>query len=358
MAKQQKYLIGSLSVLIILYALFFREHFMANLAYKAQILKSVGLYFAIAAGGYMAAWLIIEKNVLASSQAGKIKTGLSFPFQPMRKKLKAEEYIIDVLSKNDRPVLKHGNISLKEHSLKVAEVIKSRNPLRIARLAALGHDIGKTMVEAGEYAYHDKLSFGMLNSQDFSDLTGTDRDSVLMAVKYHHDPYIPDGLPLETRELIETLKWADQTATYGEKAAAVISDKEIYQAVRKAFEDLLKTDGVINNTDFTRLVFYYRGEVFGAIEAKLREAILQRLDPAIAVQIGATIERGPGQIHPAFKVIRAALRDIIMPSEKGLHNLRSGKKLIKGVVLFDVTKLKPQTAWGEWPYDLQVLPWK
>lgn len=358
MAKPQKYLIVSLSALIILYALFFREHFMANLAYKAQILKSVGLYFVIAAGGYMAAWLLIEKNVLASSQSGKTVTGLSFPYQPMRKKVKAEQYIMDVLTQNDRPVLKHGNISLKEHSLKVAEVIKSRNPLRIARIAALAHDIGKTMVEAGEYAYHDKLSFGMLNSQDFPDLTGTDRDAVLMAVKYHHDPYIPDGLNLETRELLENLKWADQTATYGEKAAAVISDKEIYQAVRKAFEDLLKTEGVINNPDFTRLVFYYNGEVFGAIEAKLREAILQRLDPAMAVRIGATIERSPGQLHPAFKVIRQALKDIIMPSEKGLYNLRSGKKLIKGVVLFDVTKLTPEASWGRWPYDLQALPWK
>lgn len=358
MSKLQKYIMIFLSAIIVLYGLFYRQHFIANFLYKVQILKTIGFYFAILTGGYMAAYFIIEKGILKAAHAKKNNTGLLFPYQPYQKPVKAEEFIMSILNNNDMVIAKHGNITLKAHSLKVAELIASKNPSLNARLAALAHDIGKTMVAVSEYAYHDKLSFGMLNKQVFLDLSDLDRYAVLLAVKYHHDPYTPDNMPVDIKQLLDDLRWADHTATFGEKKACIVSDDLIYEAIRGAFKNLLETEGVINNsTDFSRLIFYYKGEVFAALEHKLRDAILNRLPQDMAQQIGATVERSAGQLHPAYQVIRIALKDYIVPSEKGLHNLKSGKKLLKGVVLFDVAKLTPKETWGEWPYDIEVLPW-
>lgn len=351
----------SISVLVILlYAGIFPDHFSANFEAKKWMLASVLGYAVAGIGIYAAYWFFSERLRHQHQNSSELRLSIAHKIADTTKEDNAEKWVLSKIASNNILIEEHG-VTLLEHSKAVADRIAERDSSYAARIAALAHDIGKLQFKCEEYAYHDKFSAAMLNSVDFGDLAAEERQRVIMAIKYHHDDYVPNNFDDKTMQLIKNLKWADGTTTGIEKVTDKLSSEDIDKSIVAAFNELMKT-AYVNNPNTVGII--YTGEILAITESFLREGILNLLEEKIAVQLGSNIKRTPGKTHPAFEMIKKALGDSILDryydtkAVDGLFNLRSGIKTIRACVLLNKDKFEIKEEWGNWPFETRVLPWQ
>lgn len=336
------------------YAGLFPSHFIGHFQQKLAVLKEVIFIFTVAVSAYLSVYFFSERY----EKNGKT---IIIDIDDAREEVdSAERWILNRLS--SAGIAENHGVTLLEHSLAVAEKIRESDPSRVAYLAALAHDLGKTI--AGSDQYHDKLSASILRKVRFTELSEDEQNMLVLAVKYHHDIYFPSINDERLNRLIENLKFADMAVTGIEKKGKKYQENELKDMIVEAFYAFIKT-AKINDTE--RVSVICSSNMLAVTEIAFTENVLNNLSEDVAVSIGAGIKRAYRKLHPAFITIRDCLGDLVLyewggiKTSTGLFNLRSGKKVIHAVVLLnykEISRIVDFNGITAWPYELKVLPWQ
>jgi len=254
-------------------------------------------------------------------------------------------------------------VPLLDHTLNLtAKALTARRNPGLSAIVAAAHELGKLTAyrkgENGEWSAtkpHDREASRILGTLDsWAALPQLDRDSVLMAVKFHSNARsIPDlnGDPNVYRFARELLTVADDV-----QAEAVIEEKQrtlektelpdvIFESFVRALPSLsFQSSGLPKGVQ--AVAWKVGGRVY-MLEIKLRETVLAKMPADVR---GALLPnpKERQRVQPFTQELLKALEargwlvrkidDTKIEAKDALWNIKAGKLDFKGVIVIDVPK--------------------
>lgn len=282
----------------------------------------------------------------------------------------------------------HADASLRDHSLAVSKLVVQhyrdqgkQEPL--AAVAGLAHDLdkllgyqkkGDTWGKNVNATHHNKFAAYIVSTQpEFHELTENDRNTLLLALRYYHDPLdLPLGANGRIEDLIRALRVSDGYSIKDEKAAGVISaatDEASIEVIDKALLATLSElniNAYLNNNEhaggWTAPVLEY---VLTPLSTVL-ESIGKHLTPKLVRQLQLDHETRTFN-HPAAVLIRERLTHMSLlmtsyknlKSETGMYECRIGIHRFSAILMLEKTKLEALIPgslekWGKAPYGIRI----
>lgn len=281
----------------------------------------------------------------------------------------------------------HADAPLLEHSLTVAKKVQAyykdrglKEPL--ATLAGLAHDLDKLLaykrsgdgwVKNVSATHHNKYAAYIVSTQpEFRDLSEDDRNTLVLALRYYHDPEnLPIGASNRTEALILALRICDGYAIKEEKAAGVQDlNEDQLEAIEKA---LLDTISELNINGYLSKNGHAGGWTTPALEYVITpmSTVLELMGKHLSVELNRKLQLDHETRtfkHPAAKLVSERLDKLgllmvtykHLSSEIGLYDCRIGTARFTSVLMLGKQQLEKhlpglQEKWGTAAYRIRIV---
>lgn len=231
------------------------------------------------------------------------------------------------------PDTHHAGVTLKPHTLKVAERFAREMPADVlAPLLGIAHDLGKILAYertstgwAKRSPTHDHLSLLILRSlPEFQGLTVEDRDVMVLVLTFMHEPSKlpvhgknnPKANQMERiRELITKLRYADGMVTKSERESATdkSQDQDIQDELVRVIDQILPGLNINKHADqkalsdgWTNSVFSYVAIPLDTLNDRVSKLLSEPAQNTLAVRTKVQA----GKTHPLTIAIINALREM------------------------------------------------
>jgi len=282
----------------------------------------------------------------------------------------------------------HADASLRDHSIAVSKKVvehyrKAGKVEPLAAIAGLAHDLdkllgyqkkGEAWVKNVNATHHNKYAAFIVSTQRaFNALPEDDRNTLVLALRYYHDPEdLPLGGTGRVDELITALRYSDGYSIKEEKTAGVQSAAALPENLEIIDKALITTISGLNINGYLANQGNAGGWTVPALEyvlipmSTLLESVGKHLTPELTRQLQLDHETRTFN-HPAADLIRERLieMNLLMTTYKhlktdtGMFDCRIGISRFSAILMLEKTKLDSLLPgmlekWGKCAYGIRI----